>query len=349
MQHLDIHRHEPRPLTLFLEMLRQHGGDDPAFTQKVLRGLRAYEAAERHQRPQERPEVARAGRARVLDYGKKGPPVLFVPSLINPPHVLDLAEHNSLLRWLAHNGIRPLLVDWGDLDEAAHGFTVADHVERILLPLIAQLGPDLTLAGYCLGGTMAIAAAQLAPVSGLVLMASPWDFAGYPEEMRTGLGKLWDAGRPTTEALGLFPMEMLQTAFWRFDPVRTLTKFAAFGEMTPGSPEAKAFVALEEWANEGPPLPLPAARELIEDMFDKNLPGTGRWVVAAHRIDPAMLDCAVLNIISTGDRIVPSASASAIGDKLMLDQGHVGMIVGRRARTMLWEPLLAWLSQLRHS
>lgn len=348
MQHFGILPHEPRPLPLFLQILLQQTENDLSFRREVLAGLRAYEAAERHQRPPEMPEILQEGRARVLDYGISGRPVLFVPSLINPPHVLDLAENNSLLRWLARQGVRPLLLDWGGLDEGAHGLTVAGHIETILLPLLEQLGPDVVLAGYCLGGTMAIAAAAVTRIAGLALIASPWNFDGYAEEMRAGLARIWAAARPGGEALGLFPMEMLQSAFWQLDPHRTLSKFAAFAAMDPQSADARAFVALEEWANEGPPLPLPAARELFEDMFAQNLPGKGQWTVASHKIDLTALDRPVFNIISTTDRIVPAACAPAIGEKLILEQGHVGMVVGRRAEPLLWRPLSAWLSQLRH-
>ena len=42
-----------------------------------------------------------------------GAPLLAVPSLINRAYVLDLAPGRSLLRYLAAQGLRPLLVDWG--------------------------------------------------------------------------------------------------------------------------------------------------------------------------------------------------------------------------------------------
>ena len=78
-----------------------------------MTGLRAYQAAERAVPPPPAPSIAAAGRARLLDYGGSGRPVVVVPSLINPPHILDLAQENSLVRWLAGQGVRPLLVDWG--------------------------------------------------------------------------------------------------------------------------------------------------------------------------------------------------------------------------------------------
>jgi polyhydroxyalkanoate synthase subunit PhaC len=57
------------------------------------------------------------------------------------------------------------------------------------------------------------------------------------------------------------------------------------------------------------------------------------------------LDMPVLNIVSTSDRIVPAATALRVGERLELSQGHVGMVVGSRAKAALWEPLAAWLSR----
>jgi polyhydroxyalkanoate synthase len=340
-------QHEPRPLHLFLNMLMELRGDDHAFVRKVLAGVRRYQSAPRGERPPQMPELARIGSARLLDYGGDGSPVLFVPSLINPPYVLDMAEDNSLLRWLAAHGRRVLLLDWGDRRADDPTLSIAGHVEQILLPLIKGIGEKTALAGYCLGGTMAMAAAAATDVAGLALIAAPWNFRGYPAETRTGFRDLWNAGRPLSEQLGIFPMEMLQSAFWRLDPERTLSKFAAFSEMAPDAPGAQAFVALEDWANEGPPLSLPAARELVEDFFGEDMPGTLRWTIGGRPIDPAALDCPILNIISTTDRIVPPESAAASGEPLLVAKGHVGMIVGRGAREGLWLPLNNWLSQLR--
>ena len=312
---------------------------------RVLAGLRRYQEADRAPAPAPMPALAAMQGASLRDYGGSGPPVLFVPSLINPPTVLDLGESNSLLRWLAGQGRRVLLVDWGWPDESRKALSVAGHVEQLLLPLVEAIGEPVDLVGYCLGGTMAAAAAQLAPARSLVAIATPWHFTGFPEESRAGLARLWDQARPAAEALGVLPMEVLQSAFWNLDPERTVAKFEEFAGMAPDSPEACAFVMLEDWANDGPPLSGAAARELIEDFFGADRPGRGEWRVGGQAIAPQRLEGPVLDIVSATDRIVPAASAMGVGERLELAKGHVGMIVGSSARRLLWEPLAGWLSR----
>ena len=123
---------------------------------------------------------------------------------------------------------------------------------------------------------MAIAAANLVPVERLVTLAAPWRFAAYSGEARDNLGAMWRDTRSTARGLDALPMEVLQAAFWSLDPRRTVAKFAMFGGFDPASAEARRFVQLEDWANEGEPLPYPAARELFEDFFTADLPGQGR-------------------------------------------------------------------------
>lgn len=309
--------------------------------QRALAGLRKYQEAERAPPPPPMPAVATAHGAALRDYGGDGPPLVVIPSLINPPTVLDLGER-SLLRWLAGQGRRVLLVDWGGVDDRLH-LSVSGHVESILLPLIESLGEPVDLAGYCLGGTMAAATAELAGARSLTLIAAPWHFAGFGEAARADLARLWAQARPGAGALGVLPMEVLQSAFWSLDPARTVAKFEAFADMAGDA--ADAFVALEDWANDGPPLPWPAAREMMDDLFAADLPGSGSWHVGGRAIDPARLAMPVLNIVSTTDRIVPHASAAAAGERIDLALGHVGMVVGSRAREALWEPLAGWLSR----
>ncbi|HTU09654.1 MAG TPA: alpha/beta fold hydrolase [Allosphingosinicella sp.] len=323
-------------------MLRSETAGDPSRMKTALAGLRRYQEAERPAPPAPMPAVSEAHGAMLRDYGGAGPPVVFIPSLINPPTVLDMGER-SLLRWLAARGRRVLLLDWGWPGPDRKALSVAGHVEAIALPLLRALGEPVDLVGYCLGGTMALAAAQLAPARGVATIAAPWHFNGFPTESVQQLAALWAAAEPTASRLGLLPMEVLQAAFWTLDPARTVGKFADFASLE--GEAARVFVRLEDWANDGPPVAEAAAREMFQALFWDDLPGTGQWRVGGEIIAPEALACPVLNIVSTTDRIVPHATAPRTGERLDLALGHVGMVVGSKAKQALWEPLAAWLSR----
>jgi polyhydroxyalkanoate synthase len=330
-------------------MLREQTAAKPERMGRALAGLRAYQEAPRDPPPELMRPVASAHGAVLRDYGGTGAPVLFVPSLINPPNVLDLSADRSLLRWLASQGHHVLLLDWGWDAVGRRDMSAADHVERIIVPLIRGLPEPPALVGYCLGGTMALAAAALVPVRSVATIAAPWRFSGFPEKARSMLALLWSQTEPSARALGVLPMEALQSAFWNLDPARTVAKFEAFARMEPGSKEARTFVTLEDWANDGPPLSEAAARELFESFFRDDLPGRRKWKVGDMPVDPRALPCPFLNIVSTTDRIVPAATTASAGERLDLSLGHVGMVVGSRAREALWKPLEHWLSRHRPS
>lgn len=343
----------PHPLVFYLSQLVSRTAeepDQPARLERFLAALRAYQQHPYRRSLDEPPVVAEAGAARLLSYGGDGPAVVFVPSLINPSWVLDLSARRSLLRWLSGRGVRPFLVDWGEPGPEERGFSLDDYVTRRLLPLVEALDAPVTLVGYCLGGTLAVAAACLSPrVERLAVLAAPWDFAAYDEEDRNRLAAFAAQWEPLGRQLGVFPAEALQIAFWALDPDLLERKFARFSGYDPASEEAEDFVALEDWANSGPPLSLPAARQCFEAFFGRNAPGAGDWSVNGTAIAPGDLQIPALVVSAGTDRIVPRASSAPLADAipgaeaLYVDAGHVGMVTGSRAPSLLWEPLARWL------
>jgi polyhydroxyalkanoate synthase len=187
---------------------------------------------------------------------------------------------------------------------------------------------------------MAIAAANLIDVERVATLASPWHFERYPEASHQALQNMWRCSRDAADALGALPMEVLQAAFWSLDPGRTVRKFAEFGRLDPESAEARRFVALEEWANEGEPLPYPAGRELVEDLFSKDLPGSGQWILDGRAVTDAIA-APTLHLTAEKDLIAPPQTA-ATGELIAIATGHVGVIVGS-ARAQLHHELARFL------
>ncbi len=273
--------------------------------------------------------------------------MVLIPSLINPSTILDLSAEASLLRWLATQGHDAWLLDWGTPDAGERDLDIAGHVERLLLPLLATLEAPPVLVGYCLGGTIAAAAATLMPVAGLATIAAPWRFDGYGAA-RVDIARHWEGARAGCAAMGLVPMELLQTGFWMLDPARTITKYEAFADMADDA-AAQAFVRLEDWANAGPPLTLAAGQDLFETMIAADRPGRGEWRVAGRVVDPHRLPCPMVEFVSLTDRIVPAATAAGLPDRRDVAAGHVGMVVGSKAKAALWAPLADWIARLPRS
>jgi polyhydroxyalkanoate synthase len=317
-----------------MELVREVAAHDPQLAARALTGLRAYQSAARSPSAATDAQAA-AGEAHLRHCAGTGRPIVLIPSIINPPHVLDLDAGTSLAAALGRAG-RMLLLDWGSLAGRKH-LDLSGHVRDLLVPLLSRdLAEPPLLVGYCLGGTVALAAAALTEVAGVATLAAPWQFSAYPADARAAIAALWQQARPAAEQLGALPMEVLQAAFWSLDPHRVVTKYARFADLERDSAEARRFVLLEDWANGGHPLPLPAAQELIEGLFGLDLPGTGKWL-------GGLPSCPTLHFTAGNDRIVPPATA-APGPGIACPAGHVGMVVGRSAPTHLHRPLREWLA-----
>ena len=331
---------------------------------RLAEGVLAYRRNAAHRSLETPPAVWSEGSTRVLDYGatsrlsrRRGTrAVLVVPSLINRWEVLDLSPEKSLLRAMAAEGVRPYLVDWGTPGTDERRFDLAAYLARLERALAfvgrrARRAP--VVLGYCMGGTMSVALAQRRPrrVAGLALLAAPWDFHAD----KTGHAFLLSAGpllAAMADRVGELPVDVLQTLFWSLDPWLAVKKFPRFVGLDQEGEQARDFVLLEDWLNDGAPLAGPVARDCLVGWYGENLPGRGQWVVGGKRIVPRKFRRPSLVMIPSGDRIVPPLSAAALADprrglknvtRLDLPLGHIGMVVSGRARELCWTPLIDWV------
>lgn len=325
---------------------------DPA----LIAGIAAYRRHPWQRDMPDPPSLWEEGGTRLQDFGSKtDPAVLFVPSLVNRAYVLDIAPGRSMMRWLAQQGVRPLLLDWGWPGPLERSFTLTDYIAGRLERAMLAVGQPFVLAGYCMGGLLALAAALRRPdlVHGLVLLATPWDFHAGDAAQARRLGNALPAFEPLLKETGTLPVDTLQALFTLPDPGAIAAKYRAFGRMDQASDAALGFVALEDWLNDGVPLAAPVARETLAGWYGANTPGRGTWRVAGAAVDPRMLAMPAFVATPARDRIVQPDSALPLARLIpgaVLHQpaaGHIGMAAGPRAQSALWSPLLGWLSGMR--
>ncbi len=311
-------------------------------------------------RPYSRPESQsiiskKIGCVTLHDYGGDGAPILLVPSLVNPYYILDLMPGRSFAMFLKEQGYRPFLLDWGTPGETETAYGLSVYVEQRLEPILEHVtafaGHAIPVIGYCMGGTLCTALAARNPllISKLVLLAAPWDF---------GTAKPLAGRQNTIEMLALIQrlpagsdvgVDLLQTFFTNVDPTLSDRKFRAYNEGKYQGKEADFFSAMEIWANNGPSLARAAAVDCLRDWYRDNKTYLGIWKVGGQPIRPENITCPVLVAAPKGDRLVPQESAFAFlvdlpnGVKQEPPSGHIGMVVGNRAKAGLWEPVTEWL------
>ena len=311
----------------------------------------------------EPPTIWRKGSARLLDYGQnvKNPRgvVFFIPSLINRYYILDLEKEKSFLRYLAEQGFYPLVLDWGTPSEAEKNFNCADYVTEVLCEAIDFItkisAKPIALAGYCMGGVLACAAAKLKPkkISSLALFATPWDF--HAAELKNFvLDKNWqtEIEKHLFEQKNL-PADVVLSLFYLTDPFIFEHKFRRFFDLNPSSEAAKHFMSLEHWVNDGVPMTAGVARDCLIGWAQENKLAKGQWLVAGKKITPPPTNLPTFIAIPKKDSVVPFNCAAPLAKItphahiVYPSAGHVGMIVGSIAKQELWQPYAKWLASIQ--
>ncbi|WP_339863488.1 alpha/beta fold hydrolase [Paremcibacter congregatus] len=313
------------------------------------------------------------GSSELRDYAPNSAPdaplVLAVPSLVNPAYVLDLQENHSFLRCLADQGLHPYLLDWTLPGSEELTFDLEGYITQRLMPLIRRLhqhhGQKIHLVGYCMGGNLCLAAAQLLQEEGLLhsltLMATPWDFHADQPVHLPALTEKFIEIEAASALRAPTPVNIMQMFFYTLDPTLSDRKFRHFATLDPDSDAARHFVALEDWANGEnsipatpqsarlPPLAPPVARDCLIKWYKYNQPHEKQWKIAGQIIAPVTLRLPGRLITPTRDRIVPPASAKALirllphFDHHVMEGGHVSMIAGQNAKDTLWREFALYL------
>ena len=311
------------------------------------------------------------GKARLYRYEPDAPkkfsvPVLLVYALILRPYVLDLAPGNSLMEYLVGEGFDVYLLDWGSPGSEDRNLSFEDYVldyvpEAVGRVLEISRAEGLILLGHCQGGTMAAMYAALFPerLRNLILLAAPTDFvprdpgpfglwtlpisSGYfdpnlpigptgnvPADLA---GRLVEgvAGAP---ALGhaAFPALLLKSVIVR-------------------DGDAESFLAVCKWVDDGVPFPGAAFRAWIRDLYQRNRLTRGDLTLRGRRVDLSNVGCPIPNIAGREDFVCPLPQAEAtmgpVGSRdkelLVLDAGHVGLMVGPAAKNGLRPRVRNWL------
>jgi polyhydroxyalkanoate synthase subunit PhaC len=322
-----------------------------------IAGVEAYRRHPYHRARARVPVRWRHGAARLLDYGKDGAgqAVLIVPSLINRYTILDLVRERSFVRYLARQGLRPLVLDWGEPGAAERDFTLGDYITGPLgeaaAAAVQLAGGPIGLCGYCMGGLLALALAVRRPaeVACLALLATPWDFHAERADQATLLGSL-------VECLPLFiggsdpvPVSVIQSLFMALDPFLAERKFIRFAGLDMAGDAARSFVALEDWINDGVPLAHRVALECARSWYRDNAPAQGAWRVAGRPVRPEEVSAPSLVVLPSRDRIVPPRSAEPLAaaipgaSVLRPPFGHIGMMASLEAPEAVWRPIAEWL------
>jgi polyhydroxyalkanoate synthase subunit PhaC len=292
------------------------------------------------------------GSARLVDYGVSPalPPLLMIPSLINRAYILDLDKQRSVAAHLARVA-SPLLLDWGDPSVSEREYDAGAYVREVVVPAIDYVagvtGQRVHLMGYCMGGVLALGAATLAPdkVASLGLFATPWDFKTADTNVPPMPEAAVEALGVSIAAMSEFPASWVQALFYMQNMEVMQDKYERFADMPEDDPAYAEFVALEQWVNDGVALTRGVALDCFVHWAQHNRLQKGQWLAR-----PKTLTHPTFIAVPKYDQIVPRGSAKALhplmphATLVEPDSGHVGMMVGSKAKQQCLAPYAKFLA-----
>jgi polyhydroxyalkanoate synthase len=113
------------------------------------------------------------------------------------------------------------------------------------------------------------------------------------------------------------------------------------------------FRCLETWINDNVAIPDAFFEDLISELYRRDSLDKGSFRFSTGPVVLEDVEVPVLTIAASQDHIVPPASAtepaarfsSTVNRAVVLDGGHIGVVVGGQARKRLWPMLMGWLDE----
>ena len=288
-------------------------------------------------------------------------PVLLVFALINRPQIFDLRPGNSFVEHLLEAGFDVFLLDWGEPDEEdadmGLGEYVCDELEWGIRECSrAAGGTEVTLLGWCIGGTLVAMHAALepgAPVRNLVLLTTPIDTRGSLYAQWVGR-KAFDADR-IADAMPALPGTGIDFANKLMKPVTNYwtTYRKLWQQVRRGEAQRSAYQSMAKWVADNPPFPAKAYREWITWMYKENRLFEGTLRLRNRRVDLGRIERPLLVVTAGADHIAPPEGTRPLlelvssQDVTHLDRpgGHIGLMAGSKARAEVWPEIVEWLQE----
>ena len=288
-------------------------------------------------------------------------PVLLVFALINRPEIFDLRPGNSFVEFLTGEGFDVFLVDWGvpaeeDADMGLEQF-VCDELHWAIRETLRESGEEeLSLLGWCIGGTLSAMYCALhpdGPVRNAVLLTTPIDpsrslYARW-------VGRDYFDVELVADAYGAIPGAGVDFANKMMKPVTNYwtTYRKLFQNILDGKDPRTSYQAMAKWVADNPPFPARAYSEWITTMYKQYKLVDGRLRLRGERVDLRRIEQNLMIVTAGADHIappegtVPLLDLVASEDVTHLDRpgGHIGLMAGSKAKHEIWPELAEWLAE----
>ncbi len=304
-------------------------------------------------------------------------PIVLVPPLAATSLNFDLLPNRSLVKFLLSYGYRVYLIDWGDPQADHHHLGLAHYTTRMLPEALDRIRvdsgePELSLFGYCMGGLFCLIYAgwsQDAQIRNIVTVASPIDsyqigVAGKLLQMMDlplralqralpAVRKLPFHGLPLDPRWLRVPGWMSSAAFKLTNPLGTLQGYLDLLMNLWDRDYVTEYQTMATWFNRMHDYPGGIVQDFVLKVGIGNQLARGKLRLNRdQRVRLDHIDCALLAIAGSGDKIVSIDAARKVLDIVashdkqfeIAPGGHAGVFGGSRAPATTWTVAADWLA-----
>lgn len=292
---------------------------------------------------------------------KHAVPLLMVYALINKPYILDLTKGSSFVEYLVNRGFDVYLLDWGtpgyeDKNMKLDDY-IMDYIPRAVRKVLRTSGADeVSILGYCMGGTMTSVFAALhpeLPVRNIVFMTSPFDFketgayGSFLDERYFDIDNVVDT-------LGLIPPEMIDFGNKMLKPMANFYgPYVSLVDRADNEEFIKSWKLLQKWVGDGIPFPGEAYRQWIRDFYQQNKLIKGELVIRGRKVNLKNITANVLNLSGERDNIAQPHQVEALMNVISskdkkyvnLPVGHASVTFGTKATKLTYPTVGDWLEE----
>lgn len=297
-------------------------------------------------------------------------PIVLVPPLGVTTETFDLMPDRSLVRHMVEAGFKVYLIDWGKPNRKQAHLGLYDYSHNLMGSALKAVrthsgSQDISLFGWCMGGLLCLMYAGFGHdkhIRNMVTVASPIDLRDGKNIMAYAANTLNITARfirkysefrleRINPALFAPPGWMVSLGFKLTAPVASITTYWDLITRIWDRDFVEQHTTTADYLNNMVLYPGGVLRDFMIRFAVDNKFAHGKVKIGPKITDLRRLSCNLLVFAGDTDHLVPASMArksldlAASDDKqfMLAPGGHMGVILGSKARDHVWQPAAEWL------
>lgn len=269
-------------------------------------------------------------------------PLFFVYSLFNKPYILDVAPKTSVIEGLTNMGYEVYLLDWGAPGYEDKKIGLDTYIDKYLRTAVKRAirhsgADEITLVGYCLGGTIASIYAAVAdePIKNLIVATVPIDFGPFigPDKWAEGIRNGDINFDHFIDVYGNIPPKMVEGMFRAMGAPIYFTNYTMLLARAHDHRYVDKWRRMNKWTLDQVPFAGEAYRQLGNDLFKENKLVKGELVIGNKKADLKNIKANLFVVSGSRDNLILEEQSKPIMDLVSsqdktyvtVETGHVGL------------------------